>query len=181
MDFISRLSEIIYDIHVELSFFERWKRHTQPLSEALNKRREGVDRAFIDQRIKLGAFQTEVDAYYGQGASPGQEVHRLADLTMLRYSLILDLPRSQVEEMVDHLGSPGHSGFTVEELTRMLREQPAAGTKLWEPLSRIEKAFTEALHDAIQALLATRPITRTDAFRSSKMLTAYDQRRDDRS
>jgi hypothetical protein len=115
-------------------------------------------------------------SFTGQASEPGVQLHRLTDLTMLRYAIILDLPGSQIMEMIDHLGQPGHSGFSVEELQGFMNTPAATGTQIWPPNAAIEKSFTMALRDSVRALLATRPITSVEGFRSGKLLTAYDQR-----
>ncbi|MGH3246631.1 MAG: hypothetical protein ACRDOI_10540 [Trebonia sp.] len=170
------MSDIFYAIHTELSFYERWVRHSQPSSGDRDARRAEADKNFLQYRMRIGALQTEIDAYFGQASEPGVQLHRLTDLTMLRYAIILDLPGSQIMEMIDHLGQPGHSGFSVEELQGFMNTPAATGTQIWPPCAAIEKSFAIALRDSVQALLATRPITSVEGFRSGKLLTAYDQR-----
>jgi hypothetical protein len=176
LDLVSSMSEVACAIHTELAFYERWVRHSRPSARDRDKRRAEVDREFIEQRIKLGAIQTEVDAYFGQASAPGILLHRLTDLTMLRYAFILDLPRSQVAEIIDHLGQPGHSGYSIEELEVFSNTPKPSGAQIWAPTAAIEKSFMMALHDTIHKLLATRPITTVDGFKSGRLLTAYDQR-----
>lgn len=176
MDLVSRVSEIVYSIHTDLSFYERWMRHSKPQPYDHSVRRAETDREFIAQRIKLGSLQTEIDAYFGQASRPGILLHRLTDLAMLRYAIILKLPESQVHEMVDHLGQPGHSGFTLKQLRDFMNTPRPSDTEIWAPTAAIERAFTKALHDTVSVLITTKPITTTEGFRSGKMLTAYDQR-----
>jgi hypothetical protein len=176
MDLVSRVSETAGSIHTDLSFYERWVRHSKPQPHEHNIRRAETDREFIAQRIKLGSLQTEIDAYFGQASRPGILLHRLSDLAMLRYAIILELPKSQVHEMVDHLGQPGHSGFTVEQLRILMNTPRPSDTEIWPSTATIEKAFTKALHDMVSVLITTKPITTTEGFKSGKMLTAYDQR-----
>ena len=107
--------------------------------------------------------------------APGILLHRLADLTMLRYAIILGLPKSQVTEMVDHLGRPGHSGFSVAELDQFLATPKPPGTQIWPPTATIEAAFTQALREAVRAILVTKPVRASEGFVSGKLLTAYDQ------
>lgn len=176
MDLVSRVSEIFSAIHTGLAFFERWVRHFQPRSHERDMRRAEVDRDFIEQRIKLGALQAEIDAYFGRASEPGTLLHRLTDLAMLRYAIIIELPRSQVLEMIDHLGQPGHAGHSVKELQELLNTPKPPGTQIWPPAAAIEESFMAALHDTLRALLATKAITSVEGFKSSRLLTAYDQR-----
>jgi hypothetical protein len=175
MDLVSRVSEVVCAIHTMLSFYERWVRHSRPAPDDHEARRAEVDRDFIGQRSKLNVLQTETDAYFGQASVPGILLHQLADLTMLRYAIILGLPRSQVTEMIDHLGRPGHSGFSVEELEAFMNTPKPSGTQVWLPTAAIEESFTKALHDTVHAILATRPVRAAEGFVSGKLLTAYDQ------
>jgi hypothetical protein len=176
MNLVSRVSEIVYGIHTELSFYERWLRHEQPPDDEQQRRRARVDDIFLAQRAKLGALQTEVDAYFGVADGPKAQLHHLTDLTMLRYALILDLPRTQIEEMFDHLGQPGHSGFKASELGAFLQiPRPVGSSQIWQPLATVESKFTVALRDTVASLVATRPDTKNGGFKSAKMLTAYDQ------
>lgn len=175
MNLVSRVSNIVQAIHVELSFYERWVRHSRPSPGEHQSRRAEVDKSFLQHRTNLGVLQTEIDAYFGQASEPGTLLHRLTDLTMLRYAIILALPRSQVMELIAHLGQPGHSGYSVEELQDFMSAPKATGTEIWPPAAVIEKSFTVALRDTVHAVLATRPITSTEGFRSGKLLTAYDQ------
>jgi hypothetical protein len=66
MGLVSRLTDIVYTIHTELSFYERWVRHSMPTPEERDTRRQAVDENFIAERIKLSALQAEIDAYFGQ-------------------------------------------------------------------------------------------------------------------
>jgi hypothetical protein len=175
MDLVSRVSEVVCAIHTMLSFYERWVRHSRPAPEDREVRRADVDRDFIGQRSKLSVLQTETDAYFGQASEPGILLHRLADLTMLRYAIILALPGSQVTEMIDHLGRPGHSGFSVAQLGEFLATPQPSGTQIWAPTATIEEAFMKGLHDTVRAILSTRPVRAAEGFVSSKLLTAYDQ------
>jgi hypothetical protein len=175
LSLVSRVSEIVYAIHTELSFYERWIRHSRPCQQDRDTRRNEVDEEFIKHRTRLGALQTEIDAYYGKTDEPGILLHRLTDLIMLRYAIILELPDSQVTEMVRHLGQPGHSGLTTDELTELLSTPKPSDTQAWAPAVAVERSFTESLHDTVNALLATKPISAIEGFKSRKMLTAYDQ------
>lgn len=176
MDLVSRVSEVFSAIHTGLAFYERWVRHSQPEPHNRDIRRLEVEKDFIGQRMKLGALQTEIDAYFGQASEPGALLHRLTDLAMLRYAIILELPRSQVIEMVDHLGQPGHAGHSVQELQEFLNDPKPSGTEIWAPTAAMEKSFMKTLDDTVRAILATKPIASADGFKSSKLLTAYDQR-----
>ena len=176
MDLVSRLTDIAYSIHTELSFYERWVRHSKPTSENRDKRRQAVDEKFMAERVKLGALQTEIDAYFGKGNIPGKRLHRLTDLTMLRYALILDVPNSQLMELVDHLSKPGHSGYSHDQLDQLLQFPKPSGTATWEPIKEIEAAFTLALRDALSALLEAWPLSKAEKFVSTKILTDDEQR-----
>jgi hypothetical protein len=176
MGLVGSTSEIVSAIHTELSFYERWVRHARPSSSDRDRRRSEVDKEFIQYRKKLGSLQTEIDAYFGYASDPGILLHRLTDLIMLRYAIILDLPHSQVMELIDHLGQPGHSGYSIEELKSLMARPKQSGAQIWPPTAEIEKSFVIALHDTVRALLATKPITTVEGFKSSKLLTAYDQR-----
>jgi hypothetical protein len=166
---------IAYTVHTELSFYERWLRHSMPTAEEGEARRQAVDRKFIAERIKLGAIQAEIDAYFGMDNEPGNRLHRLADLMLLRYAVILDVPQSQLAEIVDHLGAPRHSGYSRNQLSDLLESPKPTDTAIWIPLREIETACTMALHDALSALLENRPLSKSQGFRSTKMLTDDDQ------
>jgi hypothetical protein len=176
MGLVSRLTDIVFKIHTDLSFYERWVRHSKPAPEELGARRHVVDEKFIAGRISLGALQAEIDAYFGQDNKPGACLHSLADLIMLRYALILDVPQSQLMELVEHLGHPGHSGYTRDQLHDLLTSPKPVGTAIWRPIQEIEAMYTAALHDALSALLESRPLSKTEGFTSTKLLTDPDQR-----
>lgn len=176
MDLVSHVSEIFSTIHTELAFYERWMRHAQPKSRDRDIRRTEVDKDFIDQRVKIAALQTEIDAYFGNASDPGVQLHRLTDLAMLRYAIILEIPRSQVIEIIDHLGRPGHSGYSIEELQAFLNIPKPSDTQIWQPTAEIEKSFMQTLNSTVCSLLAARPITSGEGFKSNKLMTAYDQR-----
>lgn len=173
---VTRLTDIAYKIHTDLSFYERWVRHSVPAPEELNTRRQIVDEKFIAERIKLGALQAEIDAYFGEDNEPGIRLHRLTDLIMLRYAIILDVPWSQLMELVEHLGKPGHSGYSCDQLYALLESPKPAGTTIWEPVKQVEAAFTVALRDALSALLESWPLSKAKGFASTKLLTDDDQR-----
>jgi hypothetical protein len=175
MDLVSRLTDIAYTIHTDLSFYERWVRHSMPAPEVRDIRREAVDEKFIGERIKLNALQAEIDTYFGEHNDPGERLHRLTDLIMLRYAIILDLPQSQLMELVGHVGKPDHSGYSYDQLCDLLRAPRPTDTTIWEPTAEIEAAFAAALHDALAALLETRPLSKARRFRSSKILSDEDQ------
>jgi hypothetical protein len=175
MGLVSRLTDIAYTIHTELSFYERWVRHSKPTPEERDTRRQLVDEGFIAERIKLGALQVEIDAYFGKDNEPGARLHHLTDLIMLRYAIILELPETQLMEIVRHLGQPGHTQYSEEQLCRLLETQRPADTEIWEPTKQIETAFTAALGEALSALLATWPVSKAKGFSSTKMLTDKDQ------
>jgi hypothetical protein len=176
MDLVSNVSEIFSTIHTRLAFYERWLRHSQPDPQVRDMRRAEVDKEYVQQRIKLGALQTQIDVYFGHTSESGALLHRLTDLAMLRYAIILELPHSQVTEMIDHLGRPGHSGYSVEELETLLKTPKEANTQIWPPTAALEESFMRALHATVRAVLATKPITSVEGFKSNKLLTAYDQR-----
>jgi hypothetical protein len=176
MGLVSRLTDIVYKIHTDLSFYERWVRHSKPTPEELDIRRQIVDEKFIAECINLGALQAEIDAYFGQNNTPGGRLHRLTDLIMLRYAVILDVPQSQLMELVEHLGQPGHSGYTCDQLYDLLKLPKPTGTTIWGPTKEIEAVFTAAFHDALSALLETWPLSKTKGFNSTKLLTDPDQR-----
>jgi hypothetical protein len=176
MDLVSRVTDIAYKIHTDLSFYERWARHSMPTSEERDSRRQIVDEKFIAERIKLGALQAEIDAYFGKNNDPGTRLHRLTDLIMLRYAIILEVPQSQLIELVQHLGMPGHSGYSSDQLYDLLKSPRPTDTTIWGPTKEIEAAFTVALRDALSALLETWPLSKAAEFRSTKMLTDEDQR-----
>jgi len=176
MGLVTRVSDVISAIHTELSFYERWMRHSQPSKDDHEIRRAQVDRSFLENRIKVTALQTEIDAYFGAASEPKNLLHRLTDLAMLRYAIILELPHSQVMEIIDHLGQPGHSGFSVEELHAFMDTPKQSGTQIWPPIAEIEKAFTKALVATVDALLTTPPTATFRGFNSGKLLTAFDQR-----
>jgi hypothetical protein len=176
MNLVSRLTDIAYTIHTELSFYERWVRHSMPTLEERNARCQSVDEKFIAERIKLGALQAEIDAYFGKGNNPGMRLHRLTDLIMLRYAIILDVPQSQIDELVKHLGQPGHSGYSKDQLDNLLRTPKPTDATIWVPTKEIEAVFTLALQDALSALLETWPLSKAKGFESTKMLTDDDQR-----
>lgn len=175
MGLVSRLTHIVYTIHTDLSFYERWVRHSMPTPEERDTRRQIVDEKFIAERIKLGALQTEIDAYFGDNNIPGKRLHRLTDLIMLRYAIILDAPQSQLMELVEHLGKPGHSGYSLDQLHDLLKMPRPTDTTIWGPTYQIEAAFTVAFRDALSALLESWPLSKAKAFRSTKMLTDEDQ------
>jgi hypothetical protein len=175
MGLVSRLTNIAYTIHTDLSFYERWARHSMPTPEERDIRRQAVDEKFIAERIKLGALQAEIDAYFGENNDPGKRLHYLTDLIMLRYAVILDVPQSQLMELVKHLGRPGHSGYSYDQLYDLLKSPKPADTTIWGPTEEIEAAFTVALRDALSALLETWPLSKARGFRSSKILTDEDQ------
>jgi hypothetical protein len=176
MGLVSRLTDISYTIHTVLSFYERWVRHSSPTPEERDIRRQIVEQTFTAERIKLGVLQAEVDAYFAQDHDPGVRLHRLADLIMLRYAVIIEAPQSQLTELIVHLGQPGHSGFSCDQLYDLLKLDKPTDTSMWKPIHEIETASTVALHEALSALLRTRPLSKTEGFRSTKLLTAYDQR-----
>jgi hypothetical protein len=175
MELVSDVSEIFSTIHTELAFYERWSRHAQPKSDERDERRAEVDKEFIAQRIKIGALQTVIDAYFGKASEPGILLHRLTDLAMLRYAFIIELPQSQIVEIIDHLGRPGHSGYSVEKLEEFMALPKPTGKKAWEPIERVEATYSKTLVEVLRSLLATRPITSSEGFKSNKFLTAYDQ------
>jgi hypothetical protein len=176
MGLVTRVSDVISAIHTELSFYERWVRHSQPSKHDHEVRRAEVDKSFLENRIRVTALQTEIDAYFGAASEPKILFHRLTDLAMLRYAIILELPNSQVVEIIDHLGRPGHSGFSVEELHAFMNMPKQPDTQIWPPIAEIEKAFTKALVATVDALLTTPPIATFGGFNSGKLLTAFDQR-----
>ena len=176
MGLVSRLTDIVYKIHTDLSFYERWVRHSKPNPEERDTRREIVDQKFIAERTNLGALQAEIDAYFGENNTPGARLHRLTDLIMLRYAVILDVPQSQLMELVEHLGQPDHSGYTRDNLYDLLKSPKQTDATIWRPIKEIEAVFTVALHDALSALLETRPLSKTKGFNSTKLLTDADQR-----
>ena len=176
MSLVSRLTDIAYKIHTDLSFYERWVRHSMPTPEERNARRQTVDEKFIAERIRLGALQAEVDAYFGRENNPGTCLHRLTDLTMLRYAVILELPQSQLMELVQHLGKPGHSGYSSDQLYDLLKTPRPTDTTIWGPTQEIEAAFTVALGDALSALIETSPLSKVEQFKSTKLLTDEDLR-----
>ena len=176
MDLVSRLTDIAYRIHTDLSFYERWERHSSPDPKERNSRRCIIDDKFIAERTRLGALQAEIDAYFGSNNKPGMRLHQLTDLTMLRYAVILGVPHSQLVELVDHLGQPGHSGYSHDQLNDLLSCPKPADTTIWEATKEIEAAFTVALRDALSALLESWPLSKAKAFRSTKMLTDEAQR-----
>jgi hypothetical protein len=175
MDLVSRLTNIAYKIHTDLSFYERWVRHSKPTPEEQDTRRQIVDEKFIAERIKLNALQAEIDAYFGKNSDPGQRLHRMTDLIMLRYAIILDVPQSQLIEIAKHLGKPGHSGYSYDQLYDLLQTKKPADTTIWAATDEIEAAFTEALREALASLLGTWPLSKVQGFRSSKILTDEDQ------
>jgi hypothetical protein len=175
MGLVSRLTDIVYTIHTELSFYERWVRHSRPTPEERDTRRQAVDESFIAERIKLSALQAEIDAYFGKHNGPGSRLHRLTDLIMLRYAIILEVPESQLMELVNHLGEPDHSGYSHDQLRDLLKSPRPTDTTIWRPTEEIEAAFTLALRDALSSLLEAPPLSKARGFRSSKMLTASDQ------
>jgi hypothetical protein len=176
MGLVTRMSDVISAIHTELSFYERWVRHSRPSKHDHETRRAQVDASFLENRIKVTALQTEIDAYFGSAGKPKNLFHRLTDLAMLRYAIILELPHSQVMEIIDHLGQPGHSGFSVEELQAFMNTPKQPDTQIWPPIAEIEKEFTKALAATVDALLTTPPTATFKGFNSGKLLTAFDQR-----
>lgn len=173
---VTRTSDVMSAVHTELSFYERWVRHSKPSKDDHEIRRSEVDKNFLQHRAKITALQTEIDAYFGAASKPKELFHRLTDLLMLRYTLILELPRSQAMEIIEHLGQPGHSGFSVEKLSEFMEIPKPPGTEIWSPIAIIEKAFTTALVATIDALLTTPPSKTFKGFNSGKLLTAFDQR-----
>jgi hypothetical protein len=53
-------------------------------------------------------------------ASSFAHVHRITDIAMLRYTLVLRLPQSQADEIVDHLTKSGHGGMSGDKLHELL-------------------------------------------------------------
>jgi hypothetical protein len=151
-------------------------RHSLPAQGERDTRRQIVDDKFIAERIKLGALQAEIDAYFGKDNEPGTRLHRLTDLIMFRYALILDVPQSQLKELIEHLGRPGHSGYSCDQLYRLLESPKSTGTIIWGPIKEVEAAFTVALRDALSALLESWPLSKAKGFASTKMLTDDDLR-----
>lgn len=175
MELLERLSDIAYIMHIELSFYERWVRHAEPPVDELETRRRQVDRTFIVQRARLGAFQTEIDAHYGRSSAPKQRVHQLTDVVMLRYALILGLPKSQVDELVAHVGAPDHIGISAGKLKSLMQES-VKGPEMPPILVTLDKKFAEALGLSMHSLLSTQLARDCEGFTSGKLLTAYDQR-----
>jgi hypothetical protein len=54
--------------------------------------------AFVNDRVALGALQNEIDVYFGPNG-PGQSLHRLADLVMVRFMQVTNAPESQQLEL----------------------------------------------------------------------------------
>lgn len=178
MAFVARAGEVFSAIHYDLSFYERWVRHgpCDPADET--DRRAQVDQNFVEQRKKLSALQIEVDAYFGPDTQPGVFLHRLTDLAMLRYAIILKLPSSQLTEIVDHVGRPGHSGYSDQELLTLLRSPRPTGTRMWKTLDELENSYMVAFHESLDAILATKRSKEAGrSFKSNKLLTAYDEHR----
>jgi hypothetical protein len=48
---VTRLTDIAYRIHTDLSFYERWVRHSLPAQGERDTRRQIVDDKFIAERI----------------------------------------------------------------------------------------------------------------------------------
>jgi len=76
-----------------------------------------LERDFIDDKIKLGALQNELDAYF-PGGGPGQALHRLSDLIMIMYFKIVEVPATQLEELILAVPGETHTGLTVEQMRR---------------------------------------------------------------
>ncbi len=178
MAFVARTGGVCSAIHCDLSFYERWVRHgpRDPADET--DRCAQVDQNFIEQRKKLSALQIEIDAYFGPDTKPGVFLHRLTDLATLRYAIILKLPSSQLTEIVDHVGRPGHSGYSVQELLTLLSIPRPTGTRMWKALDDLENSYMVAFHESLDAILATKRSKEAGrSFKSNKLLTAYDERR----
>lgn len=156
---VARISQIAYSIHYRLEHYNRWIRHSQPDEAERQGARQELERAFIEERVRLGALQNELDTYFGVSRA-GNSLHRLSDLAMIKYVYMTHAPASQVDELSQAVTGPQHTGLNIDQLSD-------------ERL--VQSRLTAALRDTLDGVLRD-PLKREAGFKSTKILTGPDGR-----
>jgi len=157
---VSRLSKVAYSLHYRIQHYERWARHSSPPVNTLQSAQAEVERAFIEDRIELGALQNEVDAYFGK-SGPGASVHRMTDLIMVRFMQTMSVPASQLAELSESVAGPGHTELSIDQL---------------RDARLVQGHLAQALHESMDRILRDQ-IGEGRGFSSTKILTGPDAQR----
>jgi hypothetical protein len=154
---VGRISETAYSMHYRLEHFARWARHRNPPAYLRARAEAELELVFLNDRVALGALQNEIDVYFGPGG-PGQALHRLADLVMVRFMQVTDAPESQQLELQASVAGPGHTNLSIGQLSDVDLVR-----------SNIADALAHTLDEVMRC-----PLDRGSGFLSSKILTGPD-------
>jgi hypothetical protein len=151
-------------MHYRLEHFARWARHRNPPAHAREAAQAELELAFVNDRVVLGALQNEIDVYFGPDG-PGQSLHRLADLVMVRFMQVTDAPESQQLELQASVAGPGHTNLSIGLLSNANLVR-----------SHIADALAHTLDEVMRC-----PLDNGPGFLSSKILSSPDRRALDRT
>ena len=155
---VARIAHTAYSIHFRLWHFEKWSQYSTFSEGDREAARAELESAFVQDRIALGALQSEIDARFGQGA-PGKALHRLNDLSTVRFLHVSGASADFRAEFFRDVEGPDHTGLSIPQMG--------------DP-NTVEAEFAVALRTTLRETLG-HPLPKRGPFESSYILTGYDQ------
>jgi hypothetical protein len=156
---VAQITQTAYSIHFRLWHFEKWSRYQTSSEEDRQAVRAELETAFVQDRIALGALQSEIDARF-RGKAPGQALHRLHDLATVRFLHVSGASEEFQAELFRDVEGPDHTGLTIPQM---------GNPKL------VEAEFAVALRNTLGEVLGHR-LPKRGPFKSSYILTGYDKK-----